>query len=125
MEEYEDVDIDASEASDATSETAPHQTSQHWFEIGAGKNLSESRGVLKATSGNAAKRLKSRQETRIATRASKNAEAAIKQIATRELQVKKEKMQEWKKNVLQEVAQKLQAIKLAQEKVTEAQRQSF
>lgn len=44
-------------------------------------------GVLKATSGNAAKR-------RATTRAEKSAEAAIKQIATQKLQAEKEKIRE-------------------------------
>lgn len=38
-------------------------------------------GILKTTSGNVIKRLKTRQETLVATRASKNAATAIKQIA--------------------------------------------
>ena len=114
------MDIDASDAYNANPATAvegehetPHQTLQHQFEVEARRNQSENLGVLKATSGNAAKRLNNRQETRVATRASKNAEAAIKQLATQELQVEKGKMQEWKKNVMQEVAQELHAIKLA------------
>ena len=102
----------------------PQQTLQHQFEVEARRNQSENLEVLKATSGNAAKRLKNRQETRVATRASKNAEAAIKQIATQELQVEKKKIQEWKKNAMQ-VAQELHAIKLAQDEVMEAERQSF
>lgn len=81
--------------------------------------------VLKATSGNAVKRLKIRQDTRVASRASKNAEATIKQIATQELQAEKGRMQEWKRYVMQEVAQELQAIRPAQDEVIEAQRQSF
>ena len=52
--------------------------------------------VLKATSGNGARRLKAKQETQVATRATKTAEAAMKQIAAQELQAKKLRMQEWK-----------------------------
>lgn len=49
--------------------------------------------MLKATSGNAAKRLRERQETRV-TRAGKTAEAAVKEIATQELQTEKSRMEE-------------------------------
>lgn len=52
-----------------------------------------SAGILKARSGNATKRLKSR----VTTRAGKSAETAIKQLATQELHAEKGKMQEWKK----------------------------
>ena len=82
-------------------------------------------GVLKIASGNATKRLKARQDTRVATRATKNAEATIKQIATQQLQAEKARMQEWKKNVMVEVAHELQVMKAAQAEEMEAQRQSF
>lgn len=49
-------------------------------------------GVLKATSGNAAKQLKIRQKMRTMARSSKTAEAAIKQIAAQERQIEKEKI---------------------------------
>ena len=67
--------------------------------------------VLKATSGNVAKRLKMRQETHVTTRAGKTAEEAIKQIAAQELQTDKGRMQEWKKIIIQEVGHELQAIR--------------
>ena len=41
-------------------------------------------GVLKVTSGNATKRLGTRQETRVVTRAGKNGATAIQQMATQE-----------------------------------------
>ena len=77
------------------------------------------------TSGNATKQLKMRQEKHVATRATKSAEAAVKQIATQELQVEKKRMQEWKQNVMLEVIRKLQVIKQAHKEVMEAQRESF
>ena len=66
---------------------ALHQNRQitRQLELEAEKNQSVNPGVLKATSGNAAKRLKVRQETCATTRAGKSAEAAIKQIAAQEL----------------------------------------
>lgn len=88
-------------------------------EIGLGNH-----GVLKATSGNAAKRWKMRQETRATTRA-KSAEAAIKQIATQKLQAEKEKMREWKQFVMQEVVRELHVTKKAHEEAMEAQRYGF
>lgn len=88
------------------------------------RNQAGNAGVLKATSGNATKRLKMRQETRITTRAGKSAEAA-KQLATQELQAEKGRLQEWKENVMQEVASELQVIKQTQEEAMEAQRLSF
>ena len=78
-------------------------------------------GVLRATSGNATKRLKSR----VTTRAGKSAQAVIKQFATQELQAKKGKMQEWKENVMQEVARELHVIRQMHEGAMEAQRQNF
>lgn len=63
------------------------------------RNRSGNAGILKATSEKATKRLKMRQETRISTRAGKSAEAAIRQLATQELQAEKGRMQEWKKKM--------------------------
>ena len=134
MEEYEDIENDAFDACDATAATAGeqehealHQNRQvaRQLELEAERNQSVNPGVLKATSGNAAKRLKVRQETRATTRAGKSAEAAIKQIAAQELQVEKGRMQEWKQVVMQEVARELQAIRQAHEEAIEAQRHSF
>ena len=53
------------------------------------RNHESSLGVFKTTSGNMTKKLKAKQEKRIITRESKNKEASIKQIATKELQVEK------------------------------------
>lgn len=47
-------------------------------------------------------------------RAGKTAEAAIKQIASQELQVEKVRIEEWKKNVMQDVLRELQAMKQTQ-----------
>lgn len=64
---------------------ASSQTGQiiHELEVESERNRLGNAGVLKATSGNAPKRLKSR----VITRAGKSAEAVIKQFATQELQV--------------------------------------
>ena len=95
MEEYEDVGGNAliayerSDATDATDATAATTGGQR--DGVDGQNLQVARqlmlemeknqlgtpGILRATSGNAAKRLKMRQEMRATTRAGKSAEAAI------------------------------------------------
>ena len=113
MEEYEDIWCDAFDAFDAP--VAPDATTtsgeqenglnrqmirQLWRGM-EGKLVGNSE-VLKATSGNAAKRLKMRQETRATTRAGKAAEA--KQLANKELQTEKARMEEWKQTVMTEVA---------------------
>ena len=97
MEEYEDVGsnaliaYNASDATDATDATTGGQEQEAerqslqimgQSELETEKNDLGSPGVLKATSGNSAKRWKMRQKTRAITRAGKSAEAAIKQIAT-------------------------------------------
>ena len=114
MEEYEGIENDSSTTTAVEQEGTLHQALQHQLGGEAERNQLANIGVLKATSGNATKRLKIRQDTRVATRASKNAEAAIKQIATQELQPEKGRMQEWKQYVMQDVAQELQAIRSAQ-----------
>lgn len=55
-------------------------------------------------------------------RSSKTAEAAIKQTATQERWVEREKMKAWKQIVMQEVAQELQAIRQAHEEAMETER---
>ena len=116
MEEYEDLEGDACDACDAPDATATtreyeqealSQTGQVACQSGmeGQRNQLVSLGVLKATSGNAAKRLRTRQETRTTAKWSKTAEATIKQIATQERQVEKEKMKAWKQMVMEEVAQ--------------------
>ena len=131
MEEYEDVGSDALVACDAAAATMGRQeqeagsqsllTTRH-LELEIEGNQLGNPGVLRATSGNAAKRWKMRQETRAATRAGKSAEAAIKQIATQKLQTEKERMREWKQVVMQEVAHELRAIRQAHEEAMEGQR---
>lgn len=125
MEEHEDIRNDASTTTAVGHEGTLYQALQRQLEGEAERNQLANTGVLKATSGNATKRLKIKQDARVVTRASKNAEAAIKQIATQELQAEKGRMQEWKRYVMQEVAQELQAIRSAQYEVIEAQRQSL
>ena len=124
--------FDAPDAPDATVTTRGHEyeaASQNGqmmrqLEAESKKNRLRSAGVLKATSGNAAKRLRVRQETRV-TRAGKTAEAAVKEIATQELQMEKAQMEEWKQKVMQEVAHELQGMRQAQEEAMEAQRRCF
>ena len=131
MEEYEDVESDALVAYDATAaitegqeqSQSPQITRQ--LELEAERNQLGNPGVLKATSGNAAKRWKMRQETRATTRVGKSAEAAIKQMATQKLGAEKERMQEWKHVVMQEVARELHTIRQAHEEAMEAQRCGF
>ena len=91
------------------------------------KNQSRKLRVLRSTSANRAARfkLKAKQESCVTTRAGRFAEAVIKQLASQELQGKKEKMERWKANVIQEVAQELQGIRWVQEEAIEAQGQSF
>lgn len=81
VEEYEDVGNDASTTTAVGHERILHQALQRQLEGEAERSQLANLGVLKATSGNAIKWLKIRQKTRLATPASKNAEAAIKQIA--------------------------------------------
>lgn len=79
-------------------------------------------GILRATSGNATKRLK----TRAMTRAEKSAPAiTMKQITTEECQVEKGKVKEWKENIMQEVARELHVIRQMHEEAMEGQRQSL
>lgn len=94
VEEYEDMENDAPDASDVTSATvwgheheALRQTTQiaRQLEVEVEKNQSGNLEALKTTSGNAAKRLEMRQGTCVSTRVTKTGEAAMKQIATREL----------------------------------------
>ncbi len=131
MEEYEDVvsdalvAYDAYDATAATTEGQKHEALSQSLQIARQSELETERnqlwnpGILKATSGNAAKRLKMWQ-TRATTRAGKSAKAAIKQIATQKLQAEKEKMREWKQVVMQEVAHELHAIRQAHKEAIEA-----
>ena len=109
IEEYKDIGSNAFiayNASDATNVTnaitggqkqeARRQSLQIMgqSELETEENNLGSPGVLKATSRNAAKRWKMKQETRARIRAGKLVGAAIKQIATQKFQAEKEKMQE-------------------------------
>ncbi len=85
MEEYvENEAHDACDASTATAEEqdhgAQHQDLQIARQLGleVERNQLENLGVLKATNGNAAKRLKLRQKMRGTTKAGRTAEAAMK-----------------------------------------------
>ena len=141
MEVYNEVENDAGDAypHDATA-TAGHEHEEPNYSMQMVRHIEEEKdadrgdlvdmGVLKPTSGNATKRLRTRQEMRgttrtITTRAGKSAEAVIKQLASQELQGEKEKMEGWKAIVMQEVARELQDIRRAQEEAIEAQRQGF
>lgn len=129
MEEYEEIVNDGCDETAAIAEEQEHEalhqnlqiTITRQWELEAERNQSVNPGIAKATSGNAAKRLKVRQKTLATTRAGKSAEAAIKQIATQELQAEKGRMQKWKQIVMQEVERELQAIRQAYEEAIEAQ----
>lgn len=128
MEEYEGMENDASTTAEGQEHQAQHQAMQIARQLGAESERSQSGivRVLRATSGNGAKRLRNRQETRATTRAGgKTAEAALKQIASQELQAEKARIEEWKQNVMQDVMRELQAMKQTQGEAMEAQRQSF
>ena len=142
MEVYNEVENDAGDAYpyDATAGTAGHEHEEPGYNMQMVRHIEEEEnadrdelielGVFKPTSGNATKRLRTRQETRgttrtTTTRAGKSAEAVIKQFASQELRGEKEKMEGWKAIVMEEVARELQGIRRAQEEAIEAQRQSF
>lgn len=90
MEEDEDVENgapDALNATEATTTTTMEHDNEALYqgmdiasqlEAEVGKNHGSSTGILKATRGNGAKKVKAKQETQVTTRASKNAEATIK-----------------------------------------------
>lgn len=92
---------DATNAIPATAEgqqhEAQHQTPPvHLIRAENEGNQLVQAGILRATSGNGAKRSKTRQESRVTTRVAKSAEAVIKQFVSQELRSEKQKMQEWK-----------------------------
>ena len=117
MEEYEGIENDARDACDAPNPTArtsthggqelelwsPAEEISHQKEVESEGNQLDNAGVLRASSGNATKRLKSR----VLTRAEKSAEAAMRQFAAQERQAEKEKMREWKDKVMQEMMREL------------------
>lgn len=135
MEEYEEMDDDAPDAANASNaptagggqDQAQHQGLQIARQLGveSERNQLGKAGVLQATSGNAVKRLKNRQESRVTTRAGRTAKAAIKQIASQELQVEKVRIKEWKKNVIEDFLRELQVMKQTQEEAIEVQRQGI
>lgn len=87
------MENDASGAPDATTVTegqeheAASKIGQMMRQLAEGveRNRSGNSGLLKAVSGNVARRMGMRQETRVITRAGKTVEAAAKQMATQEL----------------------------------------
>lgn len=82
---------------DKSNRQAQHQAMQIACGLGVEleKNQPAKVEVLQATSWNAVKWLKNRQETRMTTtRAGRTVEAAIKQIASQELQVEKGRIKE-------------------------------
>lgn len=82
-------------------------------------------GILRATNRNKAKRLKARQKVHVTTRASKSVEAIIKQFASQELRSKKEKIQEWKENVMQTIGRKIEIINQTYKGSIKAPKRSF
>lgn len=137
MEEYEEMENGAPNALDAPDVFAATTTTpqgEDYEELSQSRQMvpwmgAESeingmgiRGILKATSGNATKKLK----TRAITRAGKSAQSIImKQIATEERQAEKGMMKEWKGKNMEEVACELQVIREMHQGAMEAQRQSF
>ena len=139
MEEYEDIECDAFDAPnapdapdalDAPDTTTTIEELENFLnrqmirqtERGMEGKLAGNFGVLKVASGNAPKRLKSSQETRATTRAGKTAEAAVKLLANKELQIEKARMEGWKQMVMTEVALELQGIKQTHEEEMGKQR---
>ncbi len=119
MEVYNEVENDAPDAYDAYDAPAGTTKGHHDLQMvrhveeeeEADRNQLIDMGVFKPTSGNAAKRLRMRQETREETRNGKTVEATLQQIASQEFQAEKGKMQIWKQMIMREVAHELQAIK--------------
>lgn len=65
------------------------------------------------------KQLKMRQKSQIITGAGKTADAAIKQLVTKEFQIQKPQIEEWKQKVKMEVVLELQNINQAHIKAIE------
>ena len=136
MEVYEEMGdnaFNASDASDApnalttTGEEDLNQPAQIGGRAGveAEGNQLVSLRALKVTSGNAEKRLRTRQETRSTISSGKTAGATIRQKVIQERPVEKEKTKAWKQIIMQEVAQEIQAIRKACEEALETQRHDF
>ena len=77
--------FDATTVTEGQEAASQKEQVMRHLEVGVERNRFGNAGVLKAASGNVAKRLKMR-ETRVTTRAGKTAEAAAKRMATQELQ---------------------------------------
>ena len=137
MEEYEGIEnrvpdaCDAPRASNATARTptpggqelelwSPAGEITHQKEVESEGNQLENARVLRATTSNATKQLKSR----VLTRAETSAEEAMRQFAAQERQIEKEKMRKWKDKVMQEITRELHIIRQAHEEEIEAQRQN-
>lgn len=136
MEDYEGKASDAPDAYNvfdvtATTIAAERQGSNknEALQLGLANGLEKDNvrnvKILKATSGNVSKWLGTKQETRVATQASKNGAIAIQQVATQEGYVEKLCMQEWKQKIIAKVAHELQVMQSTQTEPMEAQRQSF
>ena len=112
MEVHEDVEgnafnaYDASDALDATTAMEEDLSQPAQIEgIEVEGNQLVSLKALKATSGNAEKRLRIRQETRSTINSGKTTGAATRPRATQERLVEKERMKAWKQVIMQEVKQ--------------------
>lgn len=75
------------------------------------RNQSVSPRAFKTTSGNAEKRLRTRQETQLTIDSKKTMGVAIRQKITQKHLVEKKRVKAWKQVIMQEVAQELQAIR--------------
>ena len=131
MEEYEGIENHTHVACDASDPTAtPAHAGQElelWSPaddilyqkaVESEGNQVENARVLRASSGNATKRLKSC----VLTRAEKSAETAMRQFAAQERQAEKEKMQD---KVMEEMTCQLYSIRQMYEEEIEAQRRGF
>lgn len=132
MEVYEYVEgnafnvCDASDALDATTAMVEDLNQPAQIEgIEVEGNQLVSLKALKATSGNAEKRLRTRQEIRSTTNSGKKTGAATRPRATQERLVEKERMKAWKQVIMQEVEQEMQAIRKGYEEALETQRHEF
>ena len=138
MEEYEDVEgnalvaYDATDSNDATNATTGGQGQGV---VGAGlqptcqsgpeveRNQLGNPGVLKATSGNAAKR-KGKAETRLGVKDRSTNLAALKMIA-RQGADEKSQLEEWKTDLLHNLTKEIAQIHKAHDIAMEAQREEM
>lgn len=103
MEKYKDMEKNASNVSGANTKNVGRQGHKRLrqtahiaqkLEVETEENQSDNLCILKAPRRHATNHLKIRQGRRVITRAEKSAEAAIKLIATQDIQAEKKKMQE-------------------------------